>query len=61
LDGDVEFGRLGEPQGFGDVAGLGSDLVAQLFKHIRDHHPDHHLVLDEEYRAARKPCRGHCR
>jgi hypothetical protein len=33
---------------FADVAGLGSYAVAQLFQHVSDHHPDHHLVFDEE-------------
>ena len=44
-------------QGFFDVAGFGRHRVAQILQHVGDHHPDHDLVLDQEYRPARRP---HC-
>src|SRR5207247_9878405 len=57
-NGEVEFGRLCKPDGFADLAGLGRHAVAKLFQHVRHHHSDHDLVLDEENRTAR---RARCR
>ena len=41
--------RLRQPDRLVDLAGLGSDAVAEFFQHVGDHHPDHDLVLDEEH------------
>src|SRR5262245_57375734 len=59
-DGEVEVGALGQLERFVDLAGLGSNPVAELFQHVGNHHPDHHLVLDEEHRTAHRACRCHC-
>ncbi len=32
-----------------DLAGFGGDAIAKLRQHVRDHHADHDLVLDEEH------------
>src|SRR6185437_10459263 len=59
-DRDVEFGRLRELHGFVDLTSLGRDTEAQFLEHVGDHHPDHHLVFNEEHRAAWRPrgCHG---
>jgi hypothetical protein len=58
-NGEVEIGRLGEPDGLLDLPGLSRDAVAELFEHVGHHHPDHDLVLDEEDRTARRPRLSH--
>src|SRR5229473_4194773 len=58
-NGEVELGALRQPDRLVDLAGLGGHAVAELLQHVRDHHPDHHLVLDEEHRTARRPRRSH--
>jgi hypothetical protein len=33
--------------------------MAKLLQHVSDHHPDHHLVFNEENRTAHRPWRHH--
>src|ERR1700722_10273626 len=58
-DGEVVLAALRQPDRLVDLAGLGSDAVAELRQHVDDHHSDHDLVLDEEYRTARRARRNH--
>jgi hypothetical protein len=43
---------LQKPFQMENLAGLRGDAVAKLLQHVRNHHADHDLVLDEEYRAT---------
>ncbi|MCE3258267.1 MAG: 5-nucleotidase [Nitrobacter vulgaris] len=58
---DVEVCGMRELESLLDVARFGGDAITEFLQHIRNHHADHNLVFDEEYRAAGRPCRCHGR